>query len=120
MQQHQQQLQVLLRLRVVRPAAHGTVASLRLNLEGAQLNARGAGGSELLHLTLSRLQCAALVTARERMLSVALGGVQLDNQLLETRHPVVLAPASLAAEVWVCRAACTAAQQQRLQMPEHT
>lgn len=93
--QHQHPIQVLLRVRVVKPATHNTTAALQLNLEGLQLNAKTNGGDELLNLTVSTVQCALLNTTRERQLSLSVLSMQLDNQLLETRHPVVLSPATM-------------------------
>lgn len=93
--QQRQPLQVLLRVRVVKPATHNTTAAVQLNLEGLQLNAKTNGGDELLNLTVSTVQCALLNTTRERQLSLSVLSVQLDNQLLETRHPVVLSPATM-------------------------
>ncbi|WIA12623.1 hypothetical protein OEZ85_006280 [Tetradesmus obliquus] len=93
--QHQHPSQVLLRVRVVKPATHNTTAALQLNLEGLQLNAKTNGGEELLNLTVSTVQCALLNTTRERQLSLSVLSMQLDNQLLETRHPVVLSPATM-------------------------
>lgn len=90
----QQQLQVLLRVRIVKPATHNTTASLQANLAGLLLNAKTPGGDELLNLTVDTVQCAMLTTTRERQLSVSVRSVQLDNQLLETRQPVVLSPAT--------------------------
>jgi hypothetical protein len=90
-----QQLQVLLRVRVVRPSTHNTVASLQVNLAGLLLNAKADGGDELLNLTVDTVQCAALSTTRHRQLSLGVLSVQLDNQLLATRHPVVLSPANM-------------------------
>jgi hypothetical protein len=93
--QQQHPIQVLLRVRVVKPATHNTTAAVQLNLEGLQLNAKTNGGDELLNLTVSTVQCALLNTTRERQLSLSVLSLQLDNQLLETRHPVVLSPATL-------------------------
>lgn len=100
--QSQQPLQVLLRVRVVKPNTHNTLASLQLNLAGLLLNAKSDGGDELFNLTVDTVQCALLTTTRQRQLSMGVLSVQLDNQLLATRHPVVLSPASLA-EVRVIR-----------------
>ncbi|KAF6253188.1 hypothetical protein COO60DRAFT_1463300 [Scenedesmus sp. NREL 46B-D3] len=94
-QQQQHPVQVLLRVRVVKPATHDTTAAVQLNLEGLQLNAKTNGGDELLNLTVSSVQCALLSTTRERQLSLSVLSLQLDNQLLETRHPVVLSPAAM-------------------------
>lgn len=85
---------VLMRLRVNRPASHNTSASLQANLAGLLVNAKTASGDELLNLTVDTVQCAMLTTSRERQLSVSVRSVQLDNQLLETRQPVVLSPAT--------------------------
>jgi hypothetical protein len=95
-QQQQQPLQVLLRVRVVKPNTHNTLASLQMNLAGLLLNAKSDGGDELLNLTVDTVQCALLTTTSQRQLSLGVLSVQLDNQLLATRHPVVLSPASLA------------------------
>jgi len=97
---HQQPLQVLLRLRVIKPNTHNTQASLQMNLAGLLLNAKSDGGDELLNLTVDTVQCAVLKTTRQRQLSLGVLSVQLDNQLLATRHPVVLSPASLAEVGW--------------------
>lgn len=94
--QQQQPLQVLLRVRVVKPNTHNTLASVQMNLAGLLLNAKSDGGDELLNLTVDTVQCALLTTTRQRQLSLGVLSVQLDNQLLATRHPVVLSPASLA------------------------
>lgn len=67
-----------------------------MNLAGLLLNAKSDGGDELLNLTVDTVQCALLTTTRQRQLSLGVLSVQLDNQLLATRHPVVLSPASLA------------------------
>jgi len=91
-----QPLQVKLRVRVVKPATHNTTASLRINLAGLLLNAKANGGDELFNLTVDTLQCAVLNTTRQRQLTLSVLSVQLDNQLLATRHPVVLSPATLA------------------------
>lgn len=93
--QQQQPLQVLLRVRVVKPNTHNTLKSLQMNLAGLLLNAKSDGGDELLNLTVDTVQCALLTTTRQRQLSLGVLSVQLDNQLLATRHPVVLSPASL-------------------------
>jgi hypothetical protein len=69
---------------------------LQMNLAGLLLNAKSDGGDELLNLTVDTVQCALLTTTRQRQLSLGVLSVQLDNQLLATRHPVVLSPASLA------------------------
>lgn len=94
--QQQQPLQVLLRVRVLKPNTHNTLASVQMNLAGLLLNAKSDGGDELLNLTVDTVQCALLTTTRQRQLSLGVLSVQLDNQLLATRHPVVLSPASLA------------------------
>lgn len=94
--QQQQPLQVLLRVRVVKPNTHNTLKSLQMNLAGLLLNAKSDGGDELLNLTVDTVQGALLTTTRQRQLSLGVLSVQLDNQLLATRHPVVLSPASLA------------------------
>jgi hypothetical protein len=101
--QQQQPLQVLLRVRVVKPNTHNTLASLQMNLAGLLLNAKSDGGDELLNLTVDTVQCALLTTTSQRQLSLGVLSVQLDNQLLATRHPVVLSPASLAEVSWGCR-----------------
>jgi hypothetical protein len=93
--QQQQPLQVLLRVRVVKPSTHNTTASLQLNLAGLLLNAKADGGDELFNLTVDTVQCALLSTTRQRQLSLGVLSVQLDNQLLATRHPVVLSPANM-------------------------
>eukprot|EP00775_Hariotina_reticulata_P006353 gene6353-6586_t len=91
-------LQVKLRVRVVKPPTHNTTASLRVNLAGMLLNAKANGGDELFNLTVDTLQCAVLNTTRQRQLTLSVLSVQLDNQLLATRHPVVLSPATLPEE----------------------
>lgn len=104
--QQQQPLQVLLRVRVVKPNTHNTLKSLQMNLAGLLLNAKSDGGDELLNLTVDTVQCALLTTTRQRQLSLGVLSVQLDNQLLATRHPVVLSPASLAEVSGLDHASC--------------
>lgn len=89
------QLQVLLRVCVKKPATHNTTASLQANLAGLLVNAKTPGGDELLNLTVDTVQCSMVTSSRERQLSVSVRSVQLDNQLLETRQPVVLSPATM-------------------------
>eukprot|EP00878_Enallax_costatus_P028669 GHUV01030986.1.p1 GENE.GHUV01030986.1~~GHUV01030986.1.p1 ORF type:complete len:139 (-),score=49.91 GHUV01030986.1:364-780(-) len=102
--QLEDQLQVLLRVRVKKPATHNTTASLQANLAGLLVNAKTPGGDELLNLTVDTVQCSMVTTSRERQLSVSVRCVQLDNQLLETRQPVVLSPATMGE---VCALDCT-------------
>ena len=90
------QLQVLLRLQVSRPRLHNALTTVKLSLAGLQLNTKTFAASELLNLTVDRVHAMVLRTTRELQLTLAVQAVQLDNQALDTHHPVVLAPSSSA------------------------
>lgn len=61
---------------------------------GLLLNTKTLAANELLNLTVDRVHAMLLRTTRELQLTLVVAALQLDNQTLETHHPVVLAPSS--------------------------
>jgi hypothetical protein len=62
--------------------------------KGLLLNTKTLAANELLNLTVDRVHAMVLRTTRELQLTLVVAALQLDNQTLETHHPVVLAPSS--------------------------
>jgi hypothetical protein len=117
-----EQALALVRFRILKPQLRGASVSLQAQLAGCSVAAKTDAGEELANLTVSGVQLAGLVSTGEQQLSAAVRAVQLDNQLLEARHPVVLSNSSnmmllRAAEVSAAVAAALQ-QQQALPQPE--
>lgn len=83
------------RLRLVSIQVHGSQTSFQLSLAGVELCAKTDGRDELFNLTFSHLKLFSLQTLGEHVVSAEMASVQLDNQMLDVRYPVVLAPSRL-------------------------
>lgn len=82
---------VMLRLQITKPPASGVRLGLTLDLAGVGLTAKSSV-HELLNITIQRVRCSMLRTARELQIAMSVDSFQLDNQMLETQRPVVISP----------------------------
>ncbi|KIY97560.1 hypothetical protein MNEG_10403 [Monoraphidium neglectum] len=94
-----EELQVLLRLQISRPRLHNVLTTFKVSLAGLLLNTKTFAANELLNLAVDRVSAMLLRTTRELQLTLVVAALQLDNQALETHHPVVLAPSGNASLV---------------------
>lgn len=88
-------MQVLIRVQISKPRIRNALRTVKLNLAGVLFSIKTGYADELLNLTVDTVRCIVLQTTSEFQMTLIVQSVQLDNQLLETRHPVVLAPAGV-------------------------
>jgi hypothetical protein len=84
----------LVRFQIVRPQLRGTSMSLQAQLAGCSVAANTDGSAELLNFTISDVLLSSVMGKGEHRVSALVRAVQLDNQMLAARHPVVLSPSS--------------------------
>ncbi|EFJ52490.1 hypothetical protein VOLCADRAFT_102987 [Volvox carteri f. nagariensis] len=87
-------VQLLLRIKINKPQIHGVSMAVTLDLAGIGLCAK-TNLEELFNYTMHKLRAMLVQTRTEVQLSLAVQTIQLDNQMLEAKNPVVLSPADV-------------------------
>ncbi|MEW5296934.1 MAG: hypothetical protein WDW36_000180 [Sanguina aurantia] len=83
---------IFVRFQVTKPQVTGTLAAVSLDLAGIGLCAKNSV-DELFNFSVQRLRAHVRQTRTELQLAAAINALQLDNQMLDTLHPVVLSTA---------------------------
>lgn len=87
-------MQVLLRVQLVGDVPHGRSVAMTANMAGLGVSVVGALQSELTNITLKQTSVHYHRLRAEETLKGSVGMLQVDNQLLSAKYPVVLAPAA--------------------------
>ncbi|MEW5315921.1 MAG: hypothetical protein WDW38_007318 [Sanguina aurantia] len=83
---------IFVRFQITKPQVTGTLAAVSLDLAGIGLCAKNSV-DELFNFSVQRLRAHVRQTRTELQLAAAINALQLDNQMLDTLHPVVLSTA---------------------------
>lgn len=87
-------MQVLLRVQLVGDVPHGRSLAMTANMAGLGVSVVGALQSELTNITLKQAAVHYHRLRAEETLRGSVGMLQVDNQLLSAKYPVVVAPAA--------------------------
>ncbi|GLI64033.1 hypothetical protein VaNZ11_007171 [Volvox africanus] len=87
-------VQLLMRIRINKPQVHGIGMAVTLDLAGIGLCAK-TNLEELFNYTMQKIRAMLVQTRSDLQVSLVVQTVQLDNQMLEAKNPVVLSPADV-------------------------
>ncbi|GIL71927.1 hypothetical protein Vretifemale_2372 [Volvox reticuliferus] len=87
-------VQLLMRIRINKPQVHGVGMAVTLDLAGVGLCAK-TSLEELFNYTMQKMRATVVQTRSELQVSMVVQTIQLDNQMLEAKNPVVLSPADI-------------------------
>ncbi|GIL45737.1 hypothetical protein Vafri_2896 [Volvox africanus] len=87
-------VQLLMRIRINKPQVHGIGMAVTLDLAGVGLCAK-TNLEELFNYTMQKIRAMLVQTRSDLQVSLVVQTVQLDNQMLEAKNPVVLSPADV-------------------------
>ncbi|GLC57723.1 hypothetical protein PLESTB_001257700 [Pleodorina starrii] len=87
-------VQMLIRIKISKPQVHGVALSVTLDLAGIGLCAK-TNLEELFNYTMQKIRTSLVQTRTDLQVSLAVQTIQLDNQMLEAKNPVVLSPADV-------------------------